>query len=162
MALRVVFMGTGDIGLPSLRALAGSPDAELVGVVTQPDRPVGRRQEMVPPRVKVLAGELGLPVQQPERLRDPAAIEALAARFRFVITPYYASLMDRDDPECPIRRQVVPRGAELDDPHEDRHGGKLIQMQWLFPPGNNEVLVDHIIIWRPMHHLACQEEAMGL
>ncbi|MDJ0869741.1 MAG: KamA family radical SAM protein, partial [Myxococcota bacterium] len=46
-----------------------------------------------------------------------AAIEALAARFRFVITPYYASLMDRDDPECPIRRQVVPRGAELDDPH---------------------------------------------
>jgi lysine 2,3-aminomutase len=44
------------------------------------------------------------------------AIEALAERFRFVITPYYASLMDPDDPECPIRRQVVPRGAELDDP----------------------------------------------
>lgn len=44
------------------------------------------------------------------------AIEALAERFRFVITPYYASLMDPDDPECPIRRQVVPRLAELDDP----------------------------------------------
>ena len=44
------------------------------------------------------------------------AIDALAERFRFVITPYYASLMDPRDPECPIRRQVVPRLAELDDP----------------------------------------------
>jgi lysine 2,3-aminomutase len=43
------------------------------------------------------------------------AIEALAERFRFVITPYYASLMDPDDPACPVRRQVVPRLAELDD-----------------------------------------------
>lgn len=43
------------------------------------------------------------------------AIRDLASRFRFVITPYYASLMDPGDPQCPIRRQVVPRGAELDD-----------------------------------------------
>jgi lysine 2,3-aminomutase len=47
---------------------------------------------------------------------EVAAIEALATRFRFVITPYYASLMDPSDPDCPIRRQVVPRMAELDDP----------------------------------------------
>jgi len=47
---------------------------------------------------------------------ERAAIEALAERFRFVITPYYASLMDPADPACPIRRQVVPRLAELDDP----------------------------------------------
>jgi lysine 2,3-aminomutase len=44
------------------------------------------------------------------------AIDALAQRFHFVITPYYASLMDPDDPECPIRRQVVPRSDELHDP----------------------------------------------
>jgi len=44
------------------------------------------------------------------------AVALLAERFRFVITPYYASLMDPDDPECPIRKQVVPRTAELDDP----------------------------------------------
>lgn len=44
------------------------------------------------------------------------AIASLATRFRFVITPYYARLMDPRDPECPIRRQVVPRSAELDDP----------------------------------------------
>jgi lysine 2,3-aminomutase len=44
------------------------------------------------------------------------AIEQLADRFHFVITPYYAALMDPEDPECPIRSQVVPRSAELDDP----------------------------------------------
>ena len=44
------------------------------------------------------------------------AIAALAERFRFVITPYYASLMDPEDPGCPIRRQVVPVTAELRDP----------------------------------------------
>jgi lysine 2,3-aminomutase len=48
---------------------------------------------------------------------ETRAIGALADRFRFVITPYYASLMDPADPECPIRRQVVPRLAELGDPH---------------------------------------------
>jgi lysine 2,3-aminomutase len=47
---------------------------------------------------------------------ERCAIEALADRFRFVITPYYASLMDPDDPECPIRKQVVPRMAETGDP----------------------------------------------
>jgi lysine 2,3-aminomutase len=46
---------------------------------------------------------------------EERAITALADRFRFVITPYYASLME-DDPECPIRKQVVPRMAELGDP----------------------------------------------
>jgi lysine 2,3-aminomutase len=46
---------------------------------------------------------------------EASAIDALADRFRFVITPYYASLMDPSDPDCPIRRQVVPRRAELDD-----------------------------------------------
>jgi lysine 2,3-aminomutase len=47
---------------------------------------------------------------------ESRAIEALATRFRFVITPYYASLMDGADPDCPIRRQVVPTSRELDDP----------------------------------------------
>lgn len=47
---------------------------------------------------------------------EGAAIEALASRFRFVITPYYAALMDPANPDCPVRRQVVPRLAELDDP----------------------------------------------
>lgn len=47
---------------------------------------------------------------------ERAAVGELATRFRFVITPYYASLMDPEDPDCPIRRQVVPRLAERGDP----------------------------------------------
>ena len=49
---------------------------------------------------------------EPSR-EEESAIEELATRFRFVITPYFASLMNPSDPECPIRRQVVPRLAEL-------------------------------------------------
>ncbi len=47
---------------------------------------------------------------------ERAAIAKLAQHFHFVITPYYASLMDPRDPACPIRRQVVPQLAELEDP----------------------------------------------
>ncbi len=47
---------------------------------------------------------------------EVAAIEKLSDRFHFVITPYYASLMRRDDPDCPLRRQVVPRSFEAEDP----------------------------------------------
>jgi lysine 2,3-aminomutase len=47
---------------------------------------------------------------------EVSAICALAKRFRFVITPYFASLMDPNDPNCPIRRQVVPKMAERLDP----------------------------------------------
>ena len=63
-------------------------------------------------------------IRTAEQLRDwleptreeRLGIEALAQRFHFVITPYYASLMDPEDPQCPIRRQVVPHLAEVDDP----------------------------------------------
>jgi lysine 2,3-aminomutase len=48
--------------------------------------------------------------------QEAAGIERLAERFHFVITPYYASLMAPDDPDCPIRRQVVPHVAETQDP----------------------------------------------
>ena len=47
---------------------------------------------------------------------EAAAIDALGDRFHFVITPYYASLMDPADPHCPLRRQVLPSLAELSDP----------------------------------------------
>lgn len=75
---RIVFMGTPAFALPSLEALLAAGE-QVVGVVTQPDRPVGRRPEPQPPPVKRLAVERGLPVIQPERLREPAARAQLAA-----------------------------------------------------------------------------------
>lgn len=71
----VVFMGSPEFALPTLRALAGH--YPIAGVVTQPDRPAGRGKWMTPPPVKLLAEELGLPVMQPERLKAPEAMEQL-------------------------------------------------------------------------------------
>lgn len=72
---KAVFMGSPDFSLPTLRALAEK--YEVVGVVTQPDRASGRGRELKAPPVKLLAQELGLSVIQPEKLRQPEAMEQL-------------------------------------------------------------------------------------
>ncbi|HEX4052423.1 MAG TPA: methionyl-tRNA formyltransferase [Steroidobacteraceae bacterium] len=74
--LRVAFAGTPQFALPTLRALAGSGHT-LVGVLTQPDRPAGRGRRLQPSPVKQLALELGVQIDQPERLDTPAQREAL-------------------------------------------------------------------------------------
>ena len=77
--MRVLFWGTPDFATPALRALLGE-GFEVVGVVTQPDRPVGRsRSTPVPPPVKELALAEGLPVLQPERPRGGAFVATLRA-----------------------------------------------------------------------------------
>jgi methionyl-tRNA formyltransferase len=71
----VVFMGSPDFSLPTLRALSHAYD--VIGVITQPDRASGRGRELKAPPVKRLALELGIPVMQPEKLRQPEAMEQL-------------------------------------------------------------------------------------
>lgn len=73
--MRIVMMATGDIAIPTFQALEKT--GELVGLVTQPDRPVGRHMVLTPPRIKVCAAETGIPVLQPEKMRDAAAVQAL-------------------------------------------------------------------------------------
>lgn len=70
--MRIVFMGTGEIAIPALRWLIeeAKPDFELVGVFTQPDKKVGRKQLLTPPEVKLIAESKGIPVFQPERFRN--------------------------------------------------------------------------------------------
>jgi methionyl-tRNA formyltransferase len=75
MSVRVVFMGSPDFALPSLRALQKT--VQVVGVVTQPDRASGRGRALKSPPVKALAIELNLPLLQPEKLRQPDAMEQL-------------------------------------------------------------------------------------
>jgi len=75
--MRVIFIGTGDVGLPALRWLLCKH--EVVAVVAQPDKPAGRKQELTPPPTKRLALEHGVPVLQPKRIREPAAVADLAA-----------------------------------------------------------------------------------
>jgi methionyl-tRNA formyltransferase len=75
MATRIVFMGSPDFAVPSLRTLAEF--YRVVGVVTQPDREAGRGRTLVAPPVKQAALELGLPIMQPEKLGTPEAMAQL-------------------------------------------------------------------------------------
>lgn len=74
---KIVFMGSPDFALSVLQALY--ENYPVVGVVSQPDRAAGRGRELKPPPVKTLALELGIPVIQPEKLRQPEALEQLRA-----------------------------------------------------------------------------------
>lgn len=76
--LRIVFMGTPEFAVPSLRALVAG-GYNVVAVVTTPDKPAGRGQKLHESDVKVAARELGLPVLQPVKLRDPEFVETLRA-----------------------------------------------------------------------------------
>ncbi len=76
--MRIVFMGTPEFAVPSLDALLHSPD-DVVGVVTQPDRPKGRGQELALSPVKLVAQRAQIPILQPLKMKDPAFLEALQA-----------------------------------------------------------------------------------
>lgn len=76
--MRILFMGTPEYALFGLRALCDAGE-NVIGVVTQPDKPKGRGYELCPPPVKVFAMEKGLPVYQPETLRNGAFDEELRA-----------------------------------------------------------------------------------
>jgi methionyl-tRNA formyltransferase len=81
--IRAVYMGSPEWAVPSLMALAGAQaraiGVELVGVLTQPDRPAGRGRRLQPCAVKAAAVAQGLAVLSPERLRAPEGMSALAA-----------------------------------------------------------------------------------
>ncbi len=74
--MRVVFMGTPDFSVGTLKALAVAGH-EIAGVVSQPDKPKGRGKNLQPTPVKEAAMELGLPVYQPKKVRDPEFLEVL-------------------------------------------------------------------------------------
>ena len=71
--MKLIYFGTGAFALPALRALA--PDVALV--VTQPDRPTGRGMRLQPAPAKLLAQELGIPVESPAKTRDPEFVALL-------------------------------------------------------------------------------------
>lgn len=74
--MKVLFFGTPEFARPSLEALLASPH-EVIGVFTQPDRPRGRGQRLIPSPVKTLSLDKGIPVFQPERIRDRTSLEIL-------------------------------------------------------------------------------------
>jgi methionyl-tRNA formyltransferase len=114
--MRVLFWGTPDFAAPPLRALLGE-GCDVIGVVTQPDRPQGRsRSATVPPPVKVVAMAEDIPVLQPERPRGEefmAAVRALAPDLSVVVA--YGHILPREVVDLPpmgtlnIHASLLPR-----------------------------------------------------
>ncbi|MBN2684557.1 MAG: methionyl-tRNA formyltransferase [Pontiellaceae bacterium] len=77
--MRIVFMGSAALAIPSLKAIVDCGMDEVVGVVSQPDRPAGRKRLLTPCPLKAFAEERGLPVMTPEKVGDPDSVDALAA-----------------------------------------------------------------------------------
>lgn len=99
--LRIVFAGTPEFAVPSLRALHEGPDS-VVGVLTQPDRPAGRGRHMQAPPVKREAEAVGLPVAQPESLDGEAGTRILAGwEPDLMVVAAYGLLLPRQVLEWP-------------------------------------------------------------
>lgn len=90
--MRIVFMGTPDFAVPCLRKLVEN-QYNVVGVVTQPDRPKGRKKELAAPPVKEAALALGIPVFQPEKLRVDGVEEILALQPDLIVTAAYGQIL---------------------------------------------------------------------
>ncbi|HIG83650.1 MAG: methionyl-tRNA formyltransferase [Verrucomicrobiales bacterium] len=75
--MKIVFLGTGDIGLPTLSAIQNSEEHDILAVYTQPDRPFGRKGDLKVSEIKLFAQSCSIPVHQPEKIREIEAIESL-------------------------------------------------------------------------------------
>lgn len=94
MSTRIVFMGTPDFAVPVLKKLIEAPEYEVVGVLTQPDRPVGRKRVLTPSPVKVEAQKHGIVVLQPQKVRVPEALREIAdLRPDVCVTAAYGQLL---------------------------------------------------------------------
>jgi len=139
--MRLVFAGTPDFSVPALRACLDS-GAQVVAAYTQPDRPAGRGRQLAASPVKQAALEAGIPVEQPETLRDKSARERLAvyAPDLVIVVAYglilpksvlalprlgcwnvHASLLPRWRGAAPIQRAILAGDAET--------GVDLMQME---------------------------------
>ena len=114
MSIRVVFMGSPDFSLTSLRLLA--QHYQVVGVVTQPDRASGRGRELKAPPVKILAQELNIPFMQPQKLRDPEAMQQLREwNPDLIVVAAFGQILKKDILEMPrygcinIHASLLPR-----------------------------------------------------
>lgn len=113
MMPKIVFMGTPDFAVPCLSRLLedGYP---VVGVFTQPDKPVGRHQTLTPPPVKKLAMEKGIPVYQPVKLRDGTALALLQELDPdLIVVVAYGRILPKEILDCPRLGCVNVHGSIL-------------------------------------------------
>src|SRR5205807_3571076 len=116
--MRILFIGTGEIGLPTLRMLYNWREYNLVGVVTQPDKPAGRNQKLMSPSPKKAVRDLSLdlPLLQPARIKSLESVDAIRALNPDVIVVMaYGQILPRDVLEIPkvaclnLHASLLPR-----------------------------------------------------
>lgn len=109
----IVFMGTPEFAVPSLRSLVEN-GYRVSAVVTQPDRPVGRKKILTPTPVKAEAERLGIPVLQPAKLRAADAVQELASyKPDLIVTAAYGQLLPKAVLELPPRGCINVHGSLL-------------------------------------------------
>ena len=100
--MRIVFMGTPDFAVGSLQALCESGKHEIVGVVTQPDRPKGRGNKMLMTPVKEYALEQGLTVYQPQKVKTPEFVQTLRElQPELIVVAAFGQFLSREILELP-------------------------------------------------------------
>ncbi len=98
---KIIFMGTPDFSVPVLNRIIDE-GYEVIAVVTQPDRPVGRKKVLTPPPVKVEAEKHGIPVYQPEKIRDEAELaKILELGPDLVVTAAFGQILPNELLEAP-------------------------------------------------------------
>jgi methionyl-tRNA formyltransferase len=114
--MRVVFIGTGEIGVPVLRSLLDSKEHDLAAVVTQPDKPAGRDQKMTPPPVKAALAGKNISILQPVRIKDREAIEQIHALAPdAIVVMAYGQILSKDVLKIPkkaclnLHASLLPR-----------------------------------------------------
>lgn len=101
MTKKIVFMGTPDFSVPVLQRVI-KEGYNVIAVVTQPDRPVGRKRVLTPPPVKIEAVKQGIPVYQPEKIRNEAELaEILALKPDLIITAAFGQILPNKLLEAP-------------------------------------------------------------
>ncbi len=114
--MRIVFIGTGGIGVPVLRWLLQSEEHELIGVVTQPDKPAGRAQRIEAPPIKAALAGSALPIFQPARIkREEAVADIRALAPDVIVVMAYGQILPRSLLEIPrmaclnLHASLLPR-----------------------------------------------------
>ena len=111
--MRILLLGTADFACPSLEALLASP-YQIIGLVTQPDRPRGRGRKLTPSPLKSLAVSKDIPVYQPEKVRDPASLETLSSlRPDLFVVVAYGQILSPSVLSIPPRGSVNVHGSLL-------------------------------------------------
>jgi methionyl-tRNA formyltransferase len=113
--MRIVFLGTGEIGLPTLDALLNTEHG-LVGVITQPDKPVGREQRIEPTPIKRAIAKTTIPLLQPTRIKDQSSIAGIRAlKPDVIVVMAYGQILPRDVLKIPrvaclnLHASLLPR-----------------------------------------------------